>query len=229
MFGTSSVCLHFFNIGPLHSTDQWSTPENCHVTLKTLSANQSLSPMLHFPELIASFGIRHVDGCVFRPSLLIEIKDVSWFDLKREMESGKVFDNGGQNQVLTGEKSTVSWQVNPLTDAEPTVGNVKEYLDQVENGKQSTADWNTQEKEPECEEPTIAASTIQYNAEELSGKPSLVWAEDVHQMERILKDYMQNTKSKFTSWKTTKGFLKESKYTRSKFLIEISLMRGVLR
>ena len=133
------------------------------------------------------------------------------------MESGKVFDNGGQNQVLTEEKSTISWQVGPLTDTEPTVGNVKEYLDQVENGKQSAADWNTQEEVPECKEHTTVASATQYSVEELSGRPSLVWAEDVHQMERILKDYMQSTKSKFTSWKTTKGFLKESKYTRFSF------------
>ena len=163
------------------------------------------------------------------------------------MESGQVVVNGGQNGEVAEEKSTVSWQVDPLTEAEPIV-DVKEYLNQVQNGKQnradwqiqsgkqsnadwqiqsgkqssadwqvqdskqSTADWSTEVKVSECQETTTLLPVTEHNVEELPGKTSLVWAEDVHHMERILKDYMKNTNSKFTSWKTTKGFLKESKY-----------------
>ena len=137
------------------------------------------------------------------------------------MESAKILDNGGQSEASTIDKSTVSWQVDSLTATEPIVDDVKEYLDQVPNGKQSPTNWNTQTEETECTEPTTVDSGAQLSVEEWTGKTSLVWANSARNMEEILKAYMQNTNSRFTSWKTTKGFLKESKY-KTLFFIQDS-------
>ena len=123
-----------------------------------------------------------------------------------------MIDNGGQSESSTVDKSPVSWQVDSLTTTEPIVDDVKGYLDQVQNGKQSPTNWNTETEETECTEPTTVDSGVQPSVEEWTGKTSLVWADSARNMEEILKAYMQNTNSRFTSWKTTKGFLKESNY-----------------
>jgi len=125
------------------------------------------------------------------------------------MESGKIIDNGGQSESSTVDKSPVSWQVDSLTTTEPIVDDVKGYLDQVQNGKQSPTNWTNETEETECTEPTTVDSGVQPSVEEWTGKTSLVWADSARNMEEILKAYMQNTNSRFTSWKTTKGFLKE--------------------
>ncbi|XP_065058969.1 uncharacterized protein LOC135686629 [Rhopilema esculentum] len=42
-----------------------------------------------------------------------------------------------------------------------------------------------------------------------AGKVTIVWADDAAEIDRIVKEYMEKTNSRFTSWKTTKGFLRE--------------------
>ena len=144
----------------------------------------------------------------------IEIEDVSWFDLKREMEIEKPDGNGGHNEGLAAEKTTDSWQAIPLTGTAAVADNVKEYLSHVEEEKPSTAAWNKQENDSDSRQQatTIAKTEVQEQFGESPGKVTIMWAENVAEMEKILKDYMQSTNNRFTSWKTTKGFLKKSKY-----------------
>lgn len=170
--------------------------------------------------LIASpLCTRHFGGCVFRPKLRIEIEDVSWCDLKREMEIEKVINNGGENKELTVDKSTVAWEMVPLPHNDSAVSEEKVYLNDIQSEKPSTEAWTTQPKEEEFHVPLTANET---ESQEIvvgatTGKNVIVWAENPDQMEKILKEYMQNTSSKFTSWKTTKGFMKKSEYGLSRW------------
>lgn len=152
-------------------------------------------------------------GCVFRPTLKIEIEDVSWLDLKREMEIEKVIDNGGHNNHLAAEKSNVSWQIETLPETTAAPTHEGGFLQDVQTEGETIEDWAAHERTFKDEKPSTAHTTDLgvENADESSGKTLIVWAETADQMEKTLKDYMQSTNSKFTSWKTTKGFLKESK------------------
>lgn len=127
-----------------------------------------------------------------------------------------VFSNGGQQTTLStslqGKEQPLSWPIAQLnTEDVPSTeagGSQQEGLSETEK---TTVAWdetltatdqptNTNLEQLEAEITAVAKTTIE-------------WAENAEEMEKALKSYMQRTNSRFTSWKTTKGFLRDGTQT----------------
>ena len=126
-----------------------------------------------------------------------------------------VFSNGGQQTTLStslqGKEQPLSWPIDQLnTEDVPSTEAGGSHQEGLSQTVKSTVAWD---ETLTSTDPTTNASNTDLEQLETentpTGKTTIEWAENAEEMEKVLKSYMQRTSSRFTSWKTTKGFLRD--------------------